>query len=637
VAAMNMENWNTAKSAETYFIEAWGAGYFGINPQGNLAVYPERNPARSLDLYQLIDSLVKRGIEVPILIRFDGIVRDRVRSIQDAFANATKEFGYKGSYRLAYPIKVNQQRHVVDSVRLAGKQREIGLEVGSKPELLAVLAIHDTPGGLLICNGYKDAEYIELALLARKLGRRSIIVVEQPYEIESIMQISERIGVEAEIGIRMNPVTRGSGRWEGSAGEGARFGLNSYEVIEAIQKLKARGKENWVKLLHFHVGSQITSIGAIKRVLRETTRMYTELAGICPSLSILDIGGGLAVDYDGSRTNFPSSMNYSIEEYARDVVWSVLTCCDEAGVKHPDLVSESGRAIVAHHAVLVTEVTDVAPVLDAVDALQPPPSENDILREIFELYETVSVKNCHEALHDALGLKDEILLRFVQGNLSLPERAYADQGLKYLLAKIDRLSTNLKHIPEDLAKLGPSLRDMYFCNFSVFQSLPDLWAIDHLFPVMPIHRLDSEPTRRAYIADLTCDSDGKIDRFIDLKDVKPYVLLHEYRPHEPYYLGLFLVGAYQEILGDLHNLFGDTNAVHIDMNAEGEIDIAEVIEGDTIREVLSYVQFSPEDLQERLRRSIEVSLKNGTLTPEESAKLQKRFREGLEGYTYFVA
>ncbi len=637
MAAMSMENWNTSKSAETYFIDAWGAGYFGINPQGNLTVYPERNQTRSLDVYQLICSLVKRGIEVPILVRFDGIVRDRVRSIQDAFVNAIKEFGYKGSYRLAYPIKVNQQRHVVDSVRLAGKQREIGLEVGSKPELLAVLAIHDTPGGLLICNGYKDAEYIELALLARKLGRRSIIVVEQPYEIESIMQISERVGVEAEIGIRINPVTRGSGRWEGSAGEGARFGLNSYEVIEAIQKLKACGKEHWVKLVHFHVGSQITSIGAIKRVLRETTRMYTELARLCPSLSILDIGGGLAVDYDGSRTNFPSSMNYSIEEYARDVVWSVLTCCDEAGVKHPDLVSESGRAIVAHHAVLVTEVTDVAPVLDAVEKLQPPPSDNDILREIHELYETVSIKNCHEVLHDALGLKDEILLRFVQGNLSLTERAYADQGVKYLLSKIDRLSMNLKHIPEDLAKLGPSLRDMYFCNFSVFQSLPDLWAIDHLFPVMPIHRLDTEPTRRAYIADLTCDSDGKIDRFIDLKDVKPYVLLHEYRPHEPYYIGLFLVGAYQEILGDLHNLFGDTNAVHIDVNAAGEVDIAEVIEGDTIREVLSYVQFSTDDLQERLRRSIEVSLKNGTLTPEESAKLQKRFREGLEGYTYFVA
>ena len=632
-----MEKWTTAKSAETYLVDAWGAGYFGISPRGTLAVYPERNPARVIDLHGLVSTLIKRGIEVPILVRFDGILRDRVRAIQDAFANAIKEFGYKGSYRLVYPIKVNQQRHVVDSVRLAGRERPIGLEVGSKPELLAMLAIHDTSDGLLICNGYKDAEYIELALLAKKPGRRSIIVVEQPYEIESILQISERVGIEAEIGIRMNQVSKGAGRWEGSAGEGARFGLNSYEVIEAIEALKARGKEHWVKLLHFHVGSQITAINAIKRVLSETTRMYTELAKLCPSLTMLDIGGGLAVDYDGSRTNFPSSMNYSVEEYARDVVWSVLARCDEAGVKHPDLISESGRAIVAHHAVLVTEVTDVSPVLDAVERLQPPPSDKDILREIYELYETVSVKNCHEALHDALGLKDEILLRFVHGNLTLPERAYADQGLKYLLAKIDRLSANLKHVPEDLTKLGSGLRDMYFCNFSVFQSLPDLWAIDHLFPVMPIHRLDTEPTRRAYIADLTCDSDGKIERFIDLKAVKPYVMLHEYRPHEPYYIGLFLVGAYQEILGDLHNLFGDTNAVHIEMNGEGEVDIAEVVEGDTVREVLSYVQFSAEDLQERLRRSIEVALRNGKLTPEESAKLQKRYREGLDGYTYFVA
>ncbi len=631
-----MDRWTVVNSADLYRVDAWGAGYFGIGPEGHLYVYPERDLQRKIDLYRIVKSLVKRGIDAPILLRFDGIIRDRIKTVQKAFDAAIAEFGYKGRYRLAYPIKVNQQRHVVDTVRKAGRDLQIGLEVGSKPELLAVLAVHDTPDGILICNGYKDSEYIELALLARRLGRRPIIVVEQPYEIETILAAARRIGVEPELGLRMNPITKASGKWEGSAGDGARFGLTSYELMHAVEKLRAHGAADWIKLLHFHVGSQIPSISSIKRVLKEATRMYTELAKLCPGLEFFDVGGGLAVDYDGSKTSFPSSMNYTVTEYARDVVWGILTACNEEGIKHPDIISESGRAIVAHHAVLVTEVTDVSPVPEAVPQLDRPPTNHDLLQELYSLYEELNVKNCHEVFHDTLSLRDEALQRFNQGDLSLVERAYADRVCKQLLSKIEQVASNLKHVPEDLARLGEALRDMYFCNFSVFQSLPDLWAVDQLFPVMPIHRLDTEPTRRAIIADLTCDSDGKIERFIDSKEVKRYIKLHELRPGEPYYLGLFLVGAYQEILGDLHNLFGDTNAVHIDLNEEGEPEIVSVIEGDTVREVLSYVQFDAQDLVERLRCAIEKALRAGKLTDEESAQLQRRFREGLEGYTYLV-
>jgi arginine decarboxylase len=631
-----IEKWTSARSAELYRVDAWGGGYFGIDPSGHLVVYPEQNPAQKVDLYNLVCSLIRREIDCPLLLRFDGIIRHRVRVIQQAFKAAIDEFKYQGNYHLVYPIKVNQQRHVVDSVRRAGRDNEIGLEVGSKPELLAVLAIHDTPNGLLLCNGYKDAEYIELALLARKLGRRSIIVIEQLYEIDTVMDASRRLGVEPELGMRINPLTKGSGRWEGSAGDKARFGLNSYEVISAVERLKANNSIDWIKLLHFHVGSQIPSINAIKNVLREATRMYAELARLCPSLCMFDVGGGLAVDYDGSRTNFSSSMNYTVEEYARDVVWAIMAMCEEEKIPHPGLLSESGRAIVAQHAVLVTEVTDVAPALDAIPELEPPPTQHDILRELYGLYQDLTIKNVNEVFHDALSLKEEVLQRFVAGDLSLLERAYADRICKHLLAKVEKVTSGLKNVPEDMQRLGEIIRDMYFCNFSVFQSLPDLWAIDHLFPVMPIHRLQDEPTRRAMIADLTCDSDGKIERFIDSKEVKSYIKLHELRPGEPYYIGLFFVGAYQEILGDLHNLFGDTNAVHVEVGQNGDVEFTCIVAGDTVREVLSYVQFDAQDLTERLRRSIEKSLRDGSLTPEDSAKLQRRFREGLEGYTYLV-
>ncbi len=628
-----MEKWNVEKSAELYGIKNWGDGYFDINAEGRVIVKPERNGIQ-IDLQNLVSEIVERGIDVPVLVRFDAIIRDRVRRIHTAFESAIKEFNYGGKYRGAYPIKVNQQRHVVDVVRTAGKDFELGLEVGSKPELIAVLAIHDTPGAVLLCNGYKDKEYIEFALLANKVGRRSIIIVEQLYEISQILDVSEQLGIDVEIGLRIKPITKGSGRWEASSGERAKFGLSTTEIMLAIEELQRRQKADCVKLLHFHIGSQITTIGAIKRAMKEATRMYTELHKFCPKLCFIDVGGGLAVDYDGSRTNFESSMNYTLEEYARDIVYAIGQATEEAGIPAPDIISESGRALVAHHSVLVAQAIDVAPTLNAVSRLEEPPTDNELLHELYDLYRETTVKNCQEALHDAMSLREEIFSRFLQGNLSLAERAYADKSFWHLMAKLRELSTSLKYCPQDLQDLGDSLVDIYFGNFSLFQSLPDSWAIGHLFPVMPISRLNEEPNRRATIADISCDSDGKIDRFIDLKDVRKFVNFHELKPNEPYYFAFFLVGAYQEILGDLHNLFGDTNAVHVDVGADGKIGLTHVVEGDTVREVLSYVQFDAADLLERLRVSVEKALSAGKLTNEESAKLQRRFRDSLDNYTY---
>ncbi len=630
-----MDKWTYQNSANLYRVDSWGSGYFSINTSGNIQVHPNRNGS-AIDLNELVTSLVQRGIDAPILIRFDGIIKDRVSFIQNAFQDAIKENNYKAEYRITFPIKVNQQKHVVDIVRLAGKDNLLGLEVGSKPELLAVLAIHDTPKALLLCNGYKDNEYIELALMARKIERRSIIIVEQFYELQMILDVAALHGVDAEIGLRMKPTNKGSGKWVSSSGENAKFGLTTQEIVAAIKKLEDAGKSHWLKLLHFHIGSQITSISSLKQVLRETTRMYVEIARKCPSLCMLDVGGGLGVDYDGSRSNFASSMNYTTDEYARDIIIAVGEACDAAELPHPDIISESGRAIIAHHSVLITEVLDVSPVFGVLQDLGKPPTDNEILMRLCEMYNELSIKNCHETWNDATDLRDQILELFIRGDLGLEERAFAETGLKHLIAKIRGLAANLKYVPEDLEKVDSEMRDLYFCNFSVFQSLPDIWAIDQLFPIMPIHRLDTEPKRKAIMADVSCDSDGKIDHFIDLKDVNNYLRLHELESGKPYYIGIFLVGAYQEILGDLHNLFGDTNAVHVSISEDGHVEIGHVVEGDTVREVLSYVQYDTQDLVDRLRVSVDKCLRKGSLRPEEAAKLQKRYREALEGYTYLV-
>jgi arginine decarboxylase len=630
-----MESWNTGKSTELYRIDGWGAGFFKINEQGNVAVSPTGNDS-SLDLYNIVEDLVRRGVKPPHLIRFDGIIRQRAQTIYDSFEKAIAEFDYQGKYVLTYPVKVNQQRQVVESVRKAANGRMIGLEVGSKPELLLVLALHNHPNGLLLCNGYKDYQFIELALMASKLGLRPVVTVEQFYELETIIRASEAAGVTPEIGLRMNPTYRGAGRWAGSAGENAKFGLALDEIIEAIKQLKAKGMDHCIKLLHFHIGSQITSINAIKRVMKEAARVFTELYRLCPSIEFLDVGGGLGVDYDGSRTNFESSMNYTTDQYARDVVWEIQSACTEMNVPHPTIISESGRALVAHHAVLVTEVMDVAEIPEPPKQLEPPPSDDEKLIELAAIYRDLSLKNCHESFSDALALREEFLQRFVQGNISIEDRAYAERALKFLFTRINSLKDDLKVVPEDFDVLEGMLKDTYFCNFSVFQSLLDHWAIEQLFPIMPIHRLQESPTRKAVIADLTCDSDGKIDKFIDLRSVRRYIDLHPYHGDQPYYLGIFLVGAYQECLGNLHNLFGDTNAVHVEMDETGQPRITSIVEGDTMREVLGYVQYSGEDLLFGINSSIDHAVRGGSMTAEESARFMQRYKESLGGYTYLL-
>lgn len=630
-----MEGWDVQKSINLYGISGWGEGYFDINPQGEVVVRPSRNGVE-LNVASLVKELIQRGIPVPILLRFDGIIRDRVQRICGAFNSAITEFSYQGKYRGVYPVKVNQQKHVVDIVRAAGRDFGLGLEVGSKPELIAVLAIHDTPNSLLLCNGYKDREYIELALLGRKLGRRAIIIVEQSSEVEQVIQVAKQLGVEPELGLRLKPTSRGAGKWESSGGDNAKFGLSTTEIVSAIETLKRHGCDHWLKLIHFHVGSQISSIAAIKRVLREATRMYTEIAKLCPSLCLFDAGGGLAVDYDGSKTNFAASMDYTVEEYARDIVYSIHQACTEASVPHPDIVTESGRALVAHHAVLVAQIIDVAQTLDVVSQLDKPPSKNPKLAEFRDLYQGLTVKNCRETLHDAIALRDELNELFMSGEVSLIERAYADRSFWHLMAKLRRVASELKFVPEEFDRLDEELKDTYFVNFSVFQSLPDSWAIEQLFPIMPIHRLREAPNRRCMLGDMSCDSDGLIDKFIDLKDVKNYLPIHTLKQDEPYFVATFMVGAYQEILGDLHNLFGDTNAVHVDVDANGQMQFTNVVEGDTIREVLTYVQYDPQSLIESMRQTIERSLREGSISNEESAKIQRRYRDALEGYTYLV-
>lgn len=631
-----MEAWNSGKSSDLYRVPDWGAGYFSINNKGNITVSPTRD-GRSFELIELTKSLQKKGIEAPILFRFNQIIQDRVHQLQKAFEDAIEQWSYKGAYRVTYPIKVNQESHVVEAVRTAGTFRNLGLEVGSKPELLAVLAVHDLPDAPLLCNGYKDSEYIELALLGRKLGRRSIIIVEQFYELQEVLNIAARLGVEAEIGFRIKPSTKGSGMWISSSGDQAKFGLNTQELLTAIEVLKEAKKLDWVKLMHFHIGSQIPSIAAFKKVLKEATRMYAEIATFCPNICFFDVGGGLAVDYDGSKTNFDSSMNYSLLEYAETVISAVSETCDRAGIPHPDIISESGRALVAHHAVLVMEVIDVAPgIYGPPPTKEQCPTDHPILEKLLELYQTLSIKNCIETFHETVDLKDDVLQEFISGKLSLPERAFAERLQKHLFHRISLISKELKRIPEDLEKIDSTLRDTCFCNFSIFQSMPDSWAIDQLFPIMPIHRLEEEPTRKAILADLTCDSDGEINRFIDLKDVSDYLLCHETKPDASYFLGAFIIGAYQEILGDLHNLFGDTNAVHVFVNENGEAEVTHVVKGDTNRDVLDYVEYEPEDLVHRFQASIENSVAKKELSAEESASILKRYIDAMNGYTYLV-
>jgi arginine decarboxylase len=626
--------WTVADSVETYGVKQWGHNYFSVDEEGHVIAHPAGPDAGNIDLKDLVDEVARRGIGLPLLIRFSDILRSRVVELHEAFKRAISEYGFKGDYRGVYPIKVNQHRYVVEEIVAFGRPYHYGLEAGSKPELLAVMAMLDDEEALIICNGYKDEEYIETALMASKLGRKVIIVVEKFSELSLISGVARRVGVRPRIGIRAKLASKGSGRWEASGGDRSKFGLSTREVLEAVSYLRDADMLSCLELVHFHLGSQISAIRAVKNALREAGRFYVELCKMGAPLKYFDAGGGLGVDYDGSQTNFESSMNYTMQEYANDIVFGLQELCDAAGVPHPTIVTESGRAVTAHHSMLVFNVLGVG----EFDVGRAPESVADnaprVIKNLFDTYREVSRKNVREAYHDAVEYKDEVLSLFSLGNISLEERVVAENIFWAVCEKILKLVREMRDVPEEFEGLERAISDTYFCNFSMFQSLPDIWAIDQLFPIMPIHRLTDEPTRRAVLADITCDSDGKIDHFIDRRDVKSVLELHPVADGQDYYLGVFLVGAYQEILGDLHNLFGNTNTVHVSLAPGGGYHIEHVVTGDTVTDVLRYVSYSREDLVARVRRYAELAVRSNRMTLEETRSMLRMYEEGLSGYTY---
>jgi arginine decarboxylase len=626
------EGWSITDATELYEISRWGKGYFSIGAQGHVLVHPSKDPAHAIDLKQLVDRLQVRGLGLPTLIRFRDILKHRIRDIHDAFQSAISQHAYQGKYVCVYPIKVNQQRQVVEEVFEFGKPYGFGLEAGSKPELIAVAALADnaTP---IVCNGFKDAEFIEMAMLAQKIGRNVIPVVEKYTELALILEYAEKVGVRPQIGMRVKLAARGGGRWQSSGGYRSKFGLTVTEILRGLEELKSRGMADCLKLLHFHLGSQIPNIRIVKGALNEAARVYVELARNGAGLQYLDVGGGLGVDYDGSQTNFESSTNYTLQVYANDVVYHLQTVCDEAGVAHPTIISESGRAVVAYHSLLVFNVLGTSGFGDertpdkATDDMEQP------LVDLIETYRGINTRNALESYHDAQQALDMAINLFSGGYLSLEQRSQAENLYWAICVKLQKLVQTMDDVPEDLQSLDESMSDTYFCNFSLFQSIPDSWAIKQLFPVMPIHRLDERPTQHAVIGDITCDSDGKIDQFIDRRDVKKTLPLHAFNG-EPYFLGVFLVGAYQEILGDLHNLYGDTHAVHVSLDGSDNIVVDEVVKGDTVREVLDYVEFDVERLINKFRADVEAAVREGRINDGEMGAMLRFYEEGLQGYTY---
>ncbi len=627
-----VKSWSTSEASELYDVGRWGAGYFSVGRDGHLLCHPTKDPKRAIDLKELVDNLQLRGIDLPILVRFADIVKHRLGEIHQAFQNAMREHQFKGNYCCVYPIKVNQQRQVVDEVLAFGKPFKFGLEAGSKPELLAVVALagNDTP---IICNGFKDAEFIEMAMLAQKIGRRVIPVIEKYTELKLVLEYAKKIGVRPQIGFRVKLASRSTGRWQGSGGYRSKFGLTVSEIIRSYEELKSQGMEDCFKLLHFHLGSQIPNIRHIKQALNEAVRIYVELANRGAGLEYLDVGGGLAIDYDGSQTNFESSCNYTLQEYANDVVYHIQTVCDEAGVKHPTIVSESGRAIVAYHSCLIYNVLGVSGLGDVEIPTEPPQDAEQPIRDLYDTYNNVTHRNLLEAYHDAQQALDMAMSLFSGGYLPIDQRSLAENLYWAILRKLQKYIHEVEYVPEELQGIDSTLSDTYFCNFSLFQSMPDSWAIKQLFPIMPIHRLEERPQRNAVLGDITCDSDGKIDQFIDRRDVKRTLPLHTFNG-EPYYLGTFLLGAYQEILGDMHNLFGDTNAVHVSLDDNGAVVLETVIKGDTVREALEYVEFDVSALVRQLRNDVETAVREKRIDFQESGRLLRFYEDGLQGYTY---
>jgi len=622
--------WTVADAEKLYNMAGWGLGYFRVNDEGHVTVHPDGSTEAGIDLYQIATDLNAQGVGLPLLLRFSDILRSRIAELADRFQSAIDEFGYEGSYTTVYPIKVNQQRHVVQEIVEFGTPHGVGLECGSKPELMAVLGLHESTSHLVICNGYKDEEFMRLALIGQQLGHRVIIVLEQLTELDVLLKVAAEMGVEPTVGVRIKLATEGSGRWAKSGGEKSKFGLSAVELVRLLDTLTRLGKQHLLKLVHFHLGSQITDIRFVKAGLEEVGRYYVELRKMGFDITHVDVGGGLGVDHDGSRSTRPASMNYTMREYANDVVYTIGGICRNEEVPMPHLISESGRAITAHHSLLLINVIDCEsqfapqPVVLGDDAQQ-------MLIEMQENLESLTPDRIEEAFHDALFAKERAQEYFATGVYSLRERANAEQlYLTTLNALTHAIGDDRTSYPEIAAHLETSLVDRYFCNFSIFQSVPDNWAIDQLFPIMPIHRLGELPNRRGTIQDVTCDSDGVIDRFTGGRKGKPSLELHPWREGEPYILGIFLTGAYQEILGDLHNLFGDTNAVHVRLKEHG-YEITDLVHGDTVTEVLTYVQFHASDLLATFRRKV---ARATTLKRQDANAYIADYVAGLEGYTY---
>jgi arginine decarboxylase len=664
-------DWSIEKALQLYNIPGWGAGYFSINDKGHLIVHPHGQPGPQIDLMDVIDDIRERKLGFPCVVRFQDVLRARVKQLNEAFRTAIAQHNFKGQYFGVYPTKVNQMREVVEEILDAGAPYNMGLEAGSKGELLIVLALNTNPEALTICNGYKDDEYLRLALLGRKLGRKVMVVIEKLSELPHLLRLAEEMNVQPLIGLRSKLSTKGTGKWESSSGDFAKFGLTTPELIKAVELLKARKMEHAAKLFHFHVGSQLTDIRTVKDVVNEGARIYAKLRKMGLSLEYFDCGGGLGVDYVGARSStFVSSLNYTLDEYAADVIYSLQQICSNEGVPEPHVVSESGRALTAHHSCLLMNVfghiefgepEDLAngngngqnpnhgPAAANGNASAPPPpngqpipaapNETPIVREMREIVQGLTPKNSGETYHDAVDKKEQALTMFKLGILGLEERAQVESLFWKLCRKLVEINKRRKRVPEQTRELGDKLADQYMANFSLFQSAPDHWAIDQLFPIAPVHRLDEPPTRDSTIVDITCDSDGKIDSFIEGDNVDETISLHPLRPGEPYYLGMFLTGAYQDIMGDMHNLFGRVNEVHVFVDDDDPEDyyIEEVIPGDTIEQVLSRVQYEPSDLAKRVKQALELKIREGSVKPKEGVSLTDFYETAMRGYTYLAS
>lgn len=628
-----MRKWRIEDSTELYNVSGWGLTYFSINEKGNMQVTPAPDCA-PVDLREVLDELQLRNVSAPMLLRFPDILDSRIQKISNCFRKAADEYGYKGTNHIVYPIKVNQMRQVVEEIVSHGCKYNVGLEAGSKPELHAVLAVNTHSNSMIICNGYKDQEYVELALLAQKMGRKVFVVVEKLNELKLIAGVAKQLNVKPNLGIRIKLSSAGSGKWEESGGDVSKFGLNSSELLEALDFLRTNKMTDSLKLIHFHIGSQITKIRRIKNALREAMQFYVQLSKMGFTIDFVDIGGGLGVDYDGTRSSMgENSMNYSIQEYVNDSVSALVDVCEKNSLPHPNIVTESGRSLTAHHSVLIINVLETThlPIWNDNEAVDE--NDHELTKELYNIWDKINPTRLFEDWHDAIQIREEALERFSLGLLDLTTRAKIEKLFWSVARDVAQMTRSLKHPPEELRKVNKMLPEKYFCNFSLFQSLPDAWAIDQLFPIMPIQRLDEKPDHCCTLQDITCDSDGKITNFVSPQGISTSLPVHELKGDEPYYIGVFLVGAYQEILGDLHNLFGDTNAVHISVNKEG-YQIDQIVDGESVADVLDYVQYNPKKMVRNLETWVTASMKSGQITAAEGRQFLNTYKSGLYGLTY---